>query len=188
MTGTANLTGTAKHYQAALRPLTAVVEAVQPDRWGAPSPCEGWTARDVVGHMVETQRELLCGHAVDLGAAPDLDGDPADAWRSHTERVLGVLADEALVGRSYDGHFGPTTVGRTVEQFYVWDMYVHRWDLARAAGLTAELSETELDLVEQGAEGFGDALHMDGICRPGVDAPAGADRATRVLARLGRRA
>lgn len=82
----------------------------------------GLTARDVVGHMVQTQREMLNGHGVDLGDAPDLKADPAEAWRHHAGRVLHALADEALVGRTYDGHFGPTTVGETLEQFYVWDM------------------------------------------------------------------
>ena len=188
MTSTANPTSTARRYEAALRPLTAVVDAVQPDGWSAPSPCEGWTARDLVRHLVQTQRELLGGHGVDLGDAPDLDADLAGAWRLHTDQVLDVLADEALLGREYDGHFGPTTLGRTVEQFYVWDMYVHRWDLARATGLTAELNSVELDRIEQGADTFGEALYMEGVCRPGVDASGDADRTTRVLARLGRTA
>lgn len=84
---------------------------------------------------------------------PDLEGDdPAGAWHEHIKRVLEALADEALAGRSYDGYFGPTTVGATLEQFYVWDMYVHRWDLARAAGLDAALTDDELDRIEQGAD------------------------------------
>ncbi len=182
------MTSTAKQYQAALRPLTAVVEAVPTHGWDAPSPCEGWSARDVVGHLVQTQRELLNTHGVDLGDALDLEADPSGAWRHHSNRVLDVLADEPLVGRAYDGHFGPTTVGKTVEQFYVWDMYVHRWDLARAAALPAQLTDAELDRIEQGADSFGEALHMEGICRPSVDVRADADRTTRVLARLGRTA
>jgi len=182
------MTSTARHYQAALRPLTAVVEAVPPDGWNAPSPCQGWTARDVLAHMIKTQREMLDGHGVDLGDAPDLEADPAGAWRHHTGQVLDVLGDEALVGRTYDGHFGPTTVGATLEQFYVWDMVVHRWDLAQAAALPAELSDAELDRVEQGADSFGEALHMEGICRPGISVGADADRTVRLLARLGRSA
>ena len=182
------MTSTAKQYRAALRPLAAVVEAVQPDGWNAPSPCEGWTARDVVGHMVQTQREILTGHGADLGGAPDLAADPAGAWRDHAGRVLVLLGDEALVGRTYDGHLGPTTVGATLEQFYVWDMVVHRWDLARAAGLDAQLTDAELDRVEQGADSFGEALHMEGICRPSLHVGTDADRTARVLARLGRAA
>lgn len=182
------MTSTAEQYEAALRPLTAVIDTVTRERWDAPSPCEGWTARDVVRHLVQTQREMLLGHGVDLGAEPDLEADPAGAWRDHATQVLGALMDEALVARSYDGYFGPTTVGATLEQFYVWDMYVHRWDLAGAAGSDARLTDGELDRIEQGADSFGEALYMEGICRPAVQVPASADRATRVLARLGRTA
>ena len=57
-----------------------------------------------------------------------------------------------------------------------------------AVGADAGLTDDELDRVESGADSFGPALHMDGICRPALDAPADADRATRVLARLGRSA
>jgi len=179
---------TATAYDAAEQPLTAVLDAVPADRWAAPSPCEGWSARDVLGHVVSTQREFLTGRGVDLGEAPDLDADPAAAWRDHARRVAEALADDALPQRAFDGFFGPTTVGATFEQFYVWDMLVHRWDLARAVGADDALSDAELGTIEAGADSFGEALHLDGICRPAVEPPAGADRQAQVLARLGRRA
>ena len=175
-------------YDAALRPLTSVVDALPPAAWDAPSPCEGWTARDVLRHVVESQRELFAGQGVDLGELPDLDGDPAAALRRHADRVVAVLADDAVPALAYDGFFGPTTLGETLERFYVWDMVVHRWDLARAAGLDAGLTDAELDRLEAGAASFGDALYMDGICRPGVQPPPDAARQVRVLATLGRAA
>ncbi len=89
---------------------------------------------------------------------------------------------------AYDGHFGPTTVGDTLAQFYIWDMVVHRWDIARSAGADTTFSDAEIDQVERGADNFGEALYMDGVCRPSVDAPPDADRGARLLARLGRAA
>jgi uncharacterized protein (TIGR03086 family) len=173
-------------YAAADRPLTAVLDAVPTDAWDRPSTCEGWTVRDVVRHLVQTQREFLTERGVDLADEPDVDADPAAAWRSHARRVAAALADQAVAEAGYDGYFGPTTVGSTLEQFYVWDMLVHRWDVARSVGVDAALTEAELDRVESGADSFGDALYMEGICRPGTEPPAGAARETRVLARLGR--
>ncbi len=178
---------TASSYAAADSPLTAVLDAVPAAAWRAPSPCEGWTATDVVAHVVETQRSFLTDRGLDLGAAPDVAGDPAAAWRDHAARVRAELTDD-VVATPYEGYFGPSTVGATFEQFYVWDMVVHRWDVARTAGLDGTLSEPELDRIERGIDGFGPALYMEGICRAGVEPPAGADRATRLLARLGRRA
>lgn len=179
------MTDTLTQYQAALRPLTTIVHAVPPAAWDAPSPCEDWSARDVVRHLVETQRETLTKNGVDLGEAPLFDTDPAAAWTEHTRRVIVALADEDHVQRGIDWFFGPTTIGATIEQFYVWDMYVHRWDLARAAGLDADLTEAELDRIEQGADRFSEVLYEDGMCRPATT-PHGDDRTAQVLARLGR--
>ncbi|MGK5172389.1 TIGR03086 family metal-binding protein [Geodermatophilus sp. CPCC 205761] len=180
------MTTTAALYESVNRPLSAVLDAVPQDAWGEDSPCAGWTARDVVRHLVTTQREFLARHGVDLGEEPDVDGDPSAAWREHARRVLAAVSDEAVAGRGFDGFFGPTTVGAALEQFYVWDMVVHRWDVARATGGDTGLSEAELDRVERGADAFGEALYSEGVCRPAVEAPAGADRAVRTLARLGR--
>lgn len=177
---------TASQYQAAQRPLTGIIEAVPTDAWTSPSPCEDWTTRDVVRHLIETQRELFAGRGVALGDQPDIDADPVQAWRGHAERVQQIIADDAVPAIAYDGHFGPTTLGATLGQFYVWDMYVHRWDIAQAAGLDAGLTDAELDRIEQGADSFGDALYMDGICRTAAQAPTAANRRVHLLARLGR--
>ena len=182
------MTPTATSYEAADRPLTALLDTVPPAGWSRPSPCEGWTAADVVGHLIGTQREFLGTHGVDLGEAPDVAADPAAAWAEHAKRVTEAVSDAAVAGREFDGFFGPTTVGAAFEQFYVWDMVVHRWDVARAVGADPGLTDEELDRIEAGADSFGAALHMDGICRPALDVPADADRPTRALARLGRRA
>ncbi len=177
---------TVNQYEAAQRPLAEVIDAVPADAWTSPSPCEGWTARDVVRHLIETQREFFTGRGLALGDPPDIDADPAQGWRNHAERVRQVISDDAVPAIAYDGYFGPTTLGATLEQFYVWDMYVHRWDIAQSAGLAAALTDAELDRIEQGADSFGAALYMDGICRSGAQAPAAASRLVHLLARLGR--
>ncbi len=177
----------AERYERVTARFTALVRAVPASAWDNPSPCEGWSAADVVGHLVETQRDFLTKHGADLGEAPDVAADPAAAWVAHAGQVARALSDDALPAREFDGFFGPTTVGAAFEQFYVWDMVVHRWDIARAAGLATEFTDDELDRLESGADSFGPALYLAGVCRPGVEVPADADRATRVLARLGRR-
>jgi len=78
---------TVTKYQIAHRSLTAVLDAVPANGWTDPSPCDGWSARDVLRHMIETQRDFLTGHDLDLGASPDIDIDPAGAWRDHANRV-----------------------------------------------------------------------------------------------------
>ncbi|MFW0783426.1 maleylpyruvate isomerase family mycothiol-dependent enzyme [Gordonia sp. CPCC 206044] len=153
--------------------------------WAAASPCEGWTARDVVGHVIDTQRDFLTGHGVSLGEQPSLD-DPVAAWRSHSAAVCAQLADPAVGDMPFDGYFGPTTVGETLMRFYGFDMVAHRWDVSVAAGRELRFTDDELTMMESAADGFGPALYGDGVCKAGVEVSADADRQTRLLARLGR--
>jgi len=178
---------TSQRYHDADRPLAALLDTLSPAQWGAPSPCEGWSAGDVVRHLIETQRDFLAKHGVDLGDSPEIDQGLAAAWRAHSSVVADRIAQDTVVTTRFDGHFGPTTVGDTLERFYVFDMVVHRWDVARAVGGDDAFTDVELDAIEAGIAGFGAALHMEGICKAGVEAPAHADRQTRVLAMLGRR-
>lgn len=174
-------------HDSANRPLTEVIETVSPERWEAPSPCEGWTARDVLGHLVDSQREFLVARGADL-APVDLTDDPAGAWRTHTRRVGEILATEGFPETTYQSYFGETTAGATFAQYFLWDMLVHRWDIATATGVDSGFTEEELERIDRGADSFGESLHMEGVCGPAVEVPPSASRADRVFARLGRRA
>lgn len=166
------------------RKLVAVLSGVTD--WSIPSPCDGWTALDVLDHLIDTQRDFLQDHSLDAGNRPTTAGNPVSAWQAHSAIVQGILDDPDAAGKAFDGFFGPTTVGETLGRFYGFDMIVHRWDIAQSAGLAADLSDAELDAVEVSLNGFGEHLYMEGICKPALDVPAGADRETRLLARMGR--
>lgn len=180
-------------FAAAADPLTRTIAAVPADRWNRPSPCEGWTAADVVEHIITTQRDFLQGRgllpdpaAAASAADPSTGADPASQWAEHFGQVQAILDRPDVAGLTFAGFFGPTTVGDTLLRFYLPDMLVHRWDLASAVGGDTRLSEAELDDLEAAVDSWGDALYMDGICRPGVTAPPGADRQAVLLARMGR--
>ncbi|MBK5222181.1 MAG: maleylpyruvate isomerase family mycothiol-dependent enzyme [Acidimicrobiia bacterium] len=179
---------TAERYATANGPLTDLIDNLPADDWERDSPCDGWTARDVLRHMIETQRQFLADHDVELPGAPDIDADPAAAWRGHSEAVLAAISDERATATGYEGHFGPTTVGATLEQFHVFDMVAHRWDLSQAAGRVERFTDAELDQLEAGITTFGDSIYMQGVCVPGVEVATDADRQDRVLATLGRQA
>lgn len=182
---------TATRYAALADPFGAVVDSLERTDWDAVSPCEGWTARDVLGHVMSTQTDFLGQHGIDLGAGGSSDhtpdADPSASWHSHDGRLRELLADPAVEGLEYEGAFGRTTVGATIMTFYGFDLLVHRWDLAQAVGHDEVLDATELDTIEASADGFGEHLYGEGICKPAVEVPADADRQTSVLARLGRR-
>ncbi|GAA2481975.1 TIGR03086 family metal-binding protein [Terrabacter carboxydivorans] len=176
-------------------PFSAVVDRVPDDGWDRPSPCEGWNARDVLAHVVTSQRQFLAQRGFDATTAHPLDiddpaghaTDPRAAWHAHDERMRELLADPSVTGHEYDGVFGRTTVGQSIVAFHGFDLVVHRWDLAAAAGLDERLTDDELDMVERSADGFGEHLYDDGVCGPAVPVADDAERQERMLARLGRR-
>ncbi|HEY1132985.1 MAG TPA: TIGR03086 family metal-binding protein [Nocardioides sp.] len=158
-------------------------------RWDSPSPCVGWDARAVVRHVVDTERELLERHGLAVPPAPELGTGPtgpvAEAWRAHVAATAAVLTDEVL-DRTYDGFFGPTTIGATLRDFYTWDLLVHGWDVARATGQPYVIDEADAAAHDAAADGWGDALYADGICAAAVPVAPDASAGDRLLGRLGR--
>ncbi|MGL5825102.1 MAG: hypothetical protein ACRCYU_09850 [Nocardioides sp.] len=152
--------------------------------WSVQSACADWTARQVVDHLVDTERDLFAQHGADLG--PRAAGSPPEVWAAHRAAMTPYLHDEAWMGTEYDGWFGPTTVGETVATFYGFDLIVHGWDLSVAQRPGPPWSDAQLDQIEAAIASFGPALYTEGICKPAVDAPAGASRQARLLAQLGR--
>ncbi len=151
----------------------------------APSPCNGWTARDVVHHVVTTQADLLDRHGFGVPAV-DVTDDPAAAWRTHTDHVVATLERPEVVEHRYDGMAGPTTIGDTITTYYGFDLLVHRWDLGAALDVPVAFTDDELDAIESSAAAFGDAIRMEGVCGPAIDVDPSAPRQVRVLGHLGR--
>ncbi len=174
----------AQDYHGKAEALNQLGSSAGSEDWQRASPCEGWSARDVIDHLVDTQRDFLSQRELPL---PEDDaGDPAQRWQAHSDAVASLLGDPQVGGAAYDGYFGPTTVGQTLAQFYGWDMLVHRWDLARALGADVTFTDSELDEIEGPLPLFGDQLYAEGICGPAVEVGADEPRQVQVLARLGR--
>jgi uncharacterized protein (TIGR03086 family) len=153
--------------------------------WSAASPCEGWTAADVVDHVVDTERQFLQTHDVELGDRPE--GSPPEVWTHHLEAVRGRLTED-LRAREYDGFFGRTTIGATLDHFYGFDLVVHGWDLGSSNGSPTTFTDADMDTMEAAFEGFGDHAYDDGVFKQPVEVADDAPRQTRILARMGRRA
>lgn len=176
------MTNLTQHYLDNANRFSAVVESI--DDWEAHSPCENWSANDVVDHVVDTQRDFLGKRGRDLGDRPA--GPPPQVWQRHLEAVSRVLTDREFVTSAYDGYFGPTTVEETLANFYGFDLVVHRWDLGTSNGRDVNFDDAEMDMLAESIDGFGDSLYSEGICKPAIDVPDDASRQDRLLGRLGR--
>jgi len=184
-----SITDISDRYRRLSTRFTDLVESVPSDRWDRQSPCEDWQAKDVVAHIVTTEAEHLKRMNIDV--TESIEGlEPLAAWPIVRDRMQQALDTPQEAEHSYDGFFGRTTLAASVDQFYSMDLVVHAWDLARAVGLKEfeEMPAPELDEVARSIESFGDNMRAPGVFGPEVDAPAGADRQTKLLAVMGRQA
>lgn len=167
--------------------FAAKVAAVPADKWDNASPCEGWTTRGVVQHVVDTQGLFLGFVGKELGDIPSVDDDPVAAWDAARSKIQRELDDPVSAKTEYDGFVGTTTFENSVNQFLCVDQVIHGWDLARAAGLDDSIAAEDIAYVEEQAATYGDAMRSPMVFGPEVEAPAGAGDQDRLLAFLGRR-
>lgn len=168
--------------------FTASVEAVPPERWSLPAPCEGWDARDVVRHMVDSCGRFLGLIGRSLPPAPSVDDDPVGAWDSARDAVQACLDDPATATQEYEGRVKRMTFEVGVDGFLSWDTVIHTWDLARAAGLDESLDPADVRDIWATILPMDDMLRTAGVCGPKVAVSEDADDQTKLLAFLGRRA
>jgi len=177
----------ADRYRRLSADLTGTIEGVPDDRWSSPTPCEGWDARQLARHLVESQGQFLGLVGIPPEPGPSVDDEPADAWVAARDQLQAALDDPATATREFDGFDGRSTLERAVERFICLDLIVHRWDLARATGQDERLQPDDVEWAHQAAASFGPMLRMEGVCGPEVEVPEDADPQTRMLAFGGRR-
>ena len=168
--------------------FSEMVEAVDPAAWDDPAPPEGWVARDVVRHLVEWFPAFLVGSAgIELPSGPSVDDDPAGAWRAQADAVQALLDDPSVADEVREfPHMGSMPLGAVVQQIYVGDVFMHRWDLGRATGQDVVLDEATCAAMLAGMEPMDDALRSSGHFGPKVQVPDDAPVQDRLLAFLGR--
>ena len=158
--------------------------AQTPD-WSAPAPVDGWTARDVVEHLVEWFPGFLAGGGIELPAGPSVDEDPLAAWQHHSEAVQGLLeqrGDESFTHPRAGTH----RLADAVDQFYTADVFMHSWDLARAGGQDDVLDPTLSAELVEGMQPIDELLRTSGQYGPRVPVPDDARPQDQLVAFIGR--
>lgn len=169
-------------YTNGLEFFDAVVAGVDAEGWTRPSPCEGWSALDVLGHVGEATmmgvRILRGGDMSFTRHDPPssvVDGDPAAWW-------VGVAADardsvsrltDADLDREVDSPMGRRSVGEGLS-FPAVDLFVHGWDIATATGQEVTFPDAAIAFTRAMFEKVPDEASR----RPGVFADVQAAGAT----------
>jgi uncharacterized protein (TIGR03086 family) len=156
--------------------------------WDAPSPVPGWTARDVVRHLVEWFPGFLeAGAGIKLASGPSVENDPVGAWQAHFDAVQEVLDDPETPDRVLSNrHIGDVPLPQAIDQFYTADVFMHTWDLARATGQDDRLDPDFCAVLLAGMEPMEEVIRASGQYGARVAVPDDADAQTKMLGFIGR--
>jgi uncharacterized protein (TIGR03086 family) len=181
-------------YRKANEQFGAKVEAIAEGQWHDPTPCTEWDVRALVNHLVSENAwipSLLAGRTIaDVGSSLDgdlLGEDPKHVWRSGAEEAGRAVDVDGAMDATVHISRGEVPGAEYVFEVLA-DLTIHGWDLARAIGADEAIDPELLDAVYPYYEPLVDLLKASGAFGPVVEAPPGADRQTRLLAMLGRRA
>jgi uncharacterized protein (TIGR03086 family) len=180
------MTDPSRRFAVAAARFTALVDDVPAPAWSAPSPCEGWSAADVLAHVVATEADFMSQRGI---ASPSVDGlEPLAAWPAVRDAMQAALDDPAVATREYDGYFGPTTIEATIDRFYAMDLIVHRWDIATACHRDEHslLDPDEIRTVRGHLHGLEAVMRSPGLFGPEQPVAADAGEQERLLAYIGR--
>lgn len=179
---------TADRFRERAAEFSSRAEAVPAGAWDNPSPCDGWTASDIVDHMVSWMPAFLASVGTDLGPVPPIGDDPSAAWTQLAAAIQAVLDDPVASAREFTHeHLGTQTVEQAIATIMIGDIVIHTWDLARATGGDEQLDPVTVHDMLGGIEAMGDALAQSGQYASAVPVADDADEQTRLLALTGRR-
>lgn len=188
MTDTAGPAGPATEHRQVAAAFTDLVRGTDPAGWDAPAPVAGWTARDVVGHLVEWFSGFLeHGAGITLPAGPSVTDDPVSAWTARTDAIQALLEDPGTPGKVLTNpHLGDVPLDQAVSRFYTADVFLHSWDLAKATGQPIALDEDTCAAMLAGMEPIDDLLRQSGQYGPKVPVPPDASAMDRLMGFIGR--
>lgn len=171
----------------------AVVREVPGDTWGQPSPCAGWSALDVLGHVgvtTDVGAKILRGETVTVTPVDPpssaVAGDPAAWWDRLEASARAALDSVDDLDRIVDSPAGPRTV-REGLAFPGADLFLHGWDLATATGRDLELPAEAIQFIRGMFADIPDEIvRRPGVFGPAVSAPDDASATADLIAFTGR--
>nr|WSW68689.1 TIGR03086 family metal-binding protein [Streptomyces sp. NBC_00995] len=135
--------------RAAVLETLRILEQADPGDWDRPTPCSGWTLRQLVAHMT-AQHHGFAAAAAGNGADAAvwrpgaLGDDPLNPYRVASESALAAFAGQGVLTREFvlpEISAKRRFPAEVAIGFHFLDHVVHGWDLARTLGVHLDLDE-----------------------------------------------
>lgn len=152
--------------------------------WTGPAPVPGWSAGDVVAHLVDWSTGFLTAGGVTLPDNPATDH--ASRWDVHAASIQALLDGPQAASEFAHPIAGTHQLGEAIDRFYTTDVFMHTWDLARSAGLDTQLDADEAQRVLDGMVPIEEVLRASGQYGESMPVPDGATPGDRLMAFVGR--
>jgi len=162
-----------------------VIAGVRPDQYDDTTPCEEWTVRDLLEHMIGVVAGLGAAAAGTPSGAFSLGPDPAAQFQAAAASALSAWRTPGVLDRVVDAGPGPMP-GRVLAGINLLDTATHTWDLATATGQPTALPD---DVAVAALDASRTTITPEirpGRFGPEVAAPANASQTDRLVAFLGR--
>lgn len=182
-------------HERAVRTSIEVVERMTRADLDAPTPCAGWTLRDLLEHMIVQHHGFAAASrgedALELWKPTPIGADPVAEYRAAAEEVVAAFAVPGVPERKFplpevrSGALFPATQAIS---FHFIDYIVHAWDVAATLGGTVEFEADILDaglLVAQAVPQGESRLVPNASFAPGIETPGGTTL-DEILGVLGR--
>jgi uncharacterized protein (TIGR03086 family) len=171
-----------------------VLANVKPDQLSDPSPCQSWTVREVINHVIGGS--FWFAGSVNDGKAPSIpdtdytSGDMVATYDDGIKQAVAAFSAPGAMEKMVELPFG-TMPGGFFIGLAQTDAFTHGWDIAKATGQSTDLDP---ELATQLLTGARAAIQPafrgdDGVSPFGAEQPAppNATEADKLAAFLGRR-
>ena len=147
----------------------------------APTPCDGWTVRNLLDHMLDTQRYFAGAARGEKGPPPSptppslSSDDPMADFERSRSAVLAAFGQDGVIEKT-----GPALA------IAFSDQLLHGWDLARATGQDATMPDGLAQEAYEAIHGRFTDEQRTGVFKPEIPVGDDATPQQRLLAYTGR--
>jgi uncharacterized protein (TIGR03086 family) len=146
---------------------------LESDDWARPTPCDEWSVRDLVNHVVGGNVRyvmILAGEPADAVVRTReqdwLGSDPLGAFDDAFARVTEAFSVPGILAATVHHPKSGAMTGAQLRVFRVNELTVHAWDLARAIDSDDRLDEQVVSWLLERLEPLRSTVAASGLVKP----------------------